>query len=165
MRRTPQDLFAFLEGLGIAAETVTHPPLRTVAEAKALRGRIPGGHTKNLFLKDKKGRFFLVVTEEDKTVDLKSIHQKIGASGRVSFGSPQALEALLGVVPGAVTAFGVLNDRERQVSVVLDADLLDQAIINAHPLVNTATTSVSREGLLAFLEATGHVPLVLKVGD
>ncbi len=124
MPKTPDDLFAFLDELGIAVTTVRHPPLFTVADSQSLRGEIAGGHTKNLFLKDKKGSFFMVTVEEDAVVDLKSIHTVIGASGRVSFGKPDMLLELLGVVPGAVTVFGAINDSEGRVQIVLDEHLM-----------------------------------------
>ncbi|EAB6717845.1 prolyl-tRNA synthetase associated domain-containing protein [Salmonella enterica subsp. enterica serovar Virchow] len=156
-------LLVFLADHGIAERTVDHPPLATVADSQALRGQIEGGHTKNLFLKDKKGRHFLVSVEEDAVVDLKTIHQAIGGSGRVSFGNAEAMMAYLGVKPGAVTLFGAANDPEGQVTVVIDEALLAHETINAHPLVNTATTAVSRNDMLRFLELVGHKPLVLKV--
>lgn len=163
MPMTSDELLGFLQSNGIAATTVTHPPLATVADSQALRGQIAGGHTKNLFLKDKKGRYFLVTVEEQASVDLKTIHQAIGASGRVSFGGPDAMMQMLGVAPGAVTMFGVINDHENQVTLVIDAALMEEEKLNAHPLVNTATTTISRADLLTFLELAGHEPLVLKV--
>jgi Ala-tRNA(Pro) deacylase len=163
MPKTPAELFAYLDGLGIKVVTVTHPPLFTVAESQSLRGAIAGGHTKNLFLKDRKDAFFLLVVEEEAEVDLKTIHTVIGANGRVSFGRPDKLMDLLGVAPGAVTLFGALNDRVGQVKVVLDEALMREEVINAHPLTNEATTSIARDDVLAFLRATGHEPYVLKV--
>ncbi len=163
MPKTPDELLAFLSELGIAVKTVTHPPLFTVADSQALRGEIPGGHTKNLFLRDKKDRYFLLTVEEDAEVDLKTIHQVIGASGRVSFGKPEKLLDYLGVTPGAVTAFGVVNDMENNVTIVLDEALMRHDPINAHPLTNEATTSIGRDDLLRFIKATGHEPLVLKL--
>lgn len=163
MPKTPDELFAFLIGLGIEVSTVEHPPLYTVADSQALRGQIDGGHTKNLFLKDKKDQFFLVTVEEDAVVDLKQIHHVIDASSRVSFGKPEALMELLGVVPGAVTTFGAINDTEGRVSVVLDEALMRHDVINCHPLSNTATTSITAADLVRFLRATGHEPSILKV--
>src|SRR4029077_4152940 len=136
MPATPDDLFAFLDRLGITHATVTHPPLFTVEQSQALRGTIPGGHTKNLFLKDKKDAVFLVVAPEEGHVDLKTLHHKLGA-GRFSFGSADLMLELLGVSPGAVTAFGVINDTKCRVNVVLHAGLMENAIINCPPLVNT----------------------------
>jgi len=164
MPATPDDLFAFLDGLGIAHKTVTHPPLFTVEQSQALRGAIPGGHTKNLFLKDKRDTVYLVVAPEDARVDLKTLHHRLGAN-RFSFGSAALLEELLGVTPGAVTAFGAINDKHVRVNVVLDAGLMEHAVINCHPLVNTMTTSIARHGLVKFLEATGHTPRIERVAD
>jgi len=162
MPATPDDLFAFLDRLGIAHASVTHPPLFTVEQSQALRGAIPGGHTKNLFLKDKKDSVFLVVALEDARVDLKTLHHRLGAS-RFSFGSAALLEELLGVSPGAVTAFGAINDTAARVNVVLDAGLMEHETINCHPLVNTMTTSIGRDDLVKFLDATGHVPRIERV--
>lgn len=161
--KTPDELFAFLASLDITVKTITHPPLFTVADSRALRGPIKGGHTKNLFLRDRKDTFFLLTVEEDAEIDLKTIHHVIGASGRVSFGKPEQLMQLLGVRPGAVTAFGAINDVEGKVRIVLDEALMRHDIINAHPLTNEATTSIGREDLLRFIGATGHKPAVLKL--
>jgi Ala-tRNA(Pro) deacylase len=161
--KTPDDLFAFLDSLGIAVKTISHPPLFTVADSQALRGPIEGGHTKNLFLRDRKGAFFLLTVEEDAEIDLKTIHHVIGASGRVSFGKPEQLTELLGVRPGAVTVLGAINDVEGKVRIILDEALMRHDIINAHPLTNEATTSIGRQDLLRFIEATGHEPAVLKL--
>ncbi|HXL69403.1 MAG TPA: YbaK/EbsC family protein [Xanthobacteraceae bacterium] len=157
---TADDLFAFLEGLGIAPNTVSHPPLFTVEQSRALRGEIAGAHTKNLFLVDRKDRLFLVVAGEDAAIDLKSLHRRIGASGRLSFGKPEVLRAALGVEPGSVTPFAAMNDQARRVTVVLDRALMEHATLNFHPLTNTATTSLAAPDLLRFLAATGHDPLV-----
>jgi len=159
MPATPDDLFAFLDRLGIAHSTVTHAPLFTVEQSQALRGAIAGGHTKNLFLKDKKDAVFLVVAPEEGNVDLKTLHHKLGA-GRFSFGSADLMLELLGVSPGAVTAFGVINDAARRVTVVLDTGLMANSTINCHPLVNTMTTSIARDDLLKFFHATGHTPRI-----
>jgi Ala-tRNA(Pro) deacylase len=161
--KTPEDLFAFLDSLKISVTTVTHPPLFTVADSQSLRGRIDGGHTKNLFLKDKKDNYFLLTVDEDAVVDLKTIHHVVGAASKVSFGKPEALFELLGVTPGAVTAFGPINDRACKVQVFLDARLVTHAIVNCHPLINTATTSIASSDLLRFLRATGHDPVILKL--
>lgn len=161
--KTDGDLFAFLDGLGISHATKTHAPVFTVAESVALRDEIPGGHTKNLFLKDKKDNYFLLTVEENATVDLKTVHSLIGAASRVSFGKPEKLMEYLGVVPGSVTAFGVINDTGCKVKLILDEDLMRCDVINAHPLRNDATTSIAAADLLRFSEATGHEALVLKV--
>ena len=160
MPATPDDLFAFLDRLGIAHKTVSHPPLFTVEESQALRGKIPGGHTKNLFLKDKKGARFLVVALEDAVIDLKSLHRRLEASGRFSFGSADTMRETLGVMPGSVTPFGLINDTRQRVSVVLDGAMMEQPELNYHPLVNTMTTTIASSGLVRFIEATGHSPRI-----
>jgi Ala-tRNA(Pro) deacylase len=163
MPATPADLFAFLTGHGIAHHTVTHPPLFTVQQSRALRGLIPGGHTKNLFLKDKKDALYLVVALEDAVIELKGLHRTLGASGRFSFGSADLLCAVLGVEPGAVTPFAVINDTGRRVAVVLDAAMMAHETLNYHPLDNTMTTSIGRDDLVKFLHVTGHSPRIVAV--
>jgi Ala-tRNA(Pro) deacylase len=165
MPATPDDLFAFFDRLGIAHRTVSHPPLFTVEESRALRGKIPGGHTKNLFLKDKKGALFLVVALEDALIELKSLHRRLGAGGRFSFGSADLLRDVLGVEPGAVTPYAAINDNERRVSVVLDTAMMAHATLNFHPLKNTMTTSIGRDELIKFLAATGHPPRLVAVSE
>jgi len=163
MPATPDELFAALDRLGIAHPTVRHPPLFTVEQSQGLRGTIAGGHTKNLFLKDKKGALFLVTALEDAAIELKSLHRRLGAQGRFSFGSSDLMGETLGVAPGAVTPFGAINDGAGRVTVVLDAMLMEHAIVNAHPLVNTMTTSIARDDLVRFLESTGHPPRIVAV--
>ncbi|MGA7487336.1 MAG: prolyl-tRNA synthetase associated domain-containing protein, partial [Xanthobacteraceae bacterium] len=160
---TPADLFAFLDRLGIGHTTVTHPALFTVEQSRALRGTIPGGHTKNLFLKDKKAALYLVTAPEDAVIELKSLHRLLQAAGRFSFGSAELLRATLGVEPGAVTPLAAMNDADRRVRVVLDAGLMRHETINCHPLDNTMTTSLGRGDLVRFLEATGHAPRIVAV--
>ena len=157
------DLIAFLDGIGISTRTFEHPPLFTVEQSRALRGEIAGGHTKNLFLKDKKDNYFLLTVGEEAHVDLKQIHHAIGAASRVSFGRPEMLEELLGVVPGSVTVFGLINDTRHRVRLFLDAELMEHETINAHPLTNEATTQIARDDLLRFIAATGHEPTILKL--
>ncbi len=163
MPKTPDQLFAALDALAIKHTTVKHPPLFTVEQSRALRGQIPGGHTKNLFLRDKKHALFLVVAEEEADIDLKGLHRLLGASGRFSFGSSDLLREVWGVEPGAVTPFGALNDTAGRVTVVLDKAMLTHATLNFHPLVNTMTTSIARDDLIRFLESTGHSPRVERV--
>jgi len=160
-----ETLLSFLAELGLSTVTAEHPPLFTVEESRALRGTIAGGHSKNLFLKDKKRRLFLVVAQEEAALDLKRLHEKIGASGRLSFGSAELLEEALGVKPGSVTPFAAINDRAGRVTVVLDTDLLAEGTVNFHPLENTATTTIAAADLLAFLRATGHEPMVLPLSE
>ena len=164
MPASPEDLLAYLEKLGVETSTVEHPPLFTVEDSQALRGEIPGGHTKNLFVKDKKSRLFLLVLGEETEVDLKRVHERIGAQGRVSFGSAELLEEVWGVRPGAVTPFGAINDAEARVSVVLDQAMMAHPRLNFHPLVNTRTTGLASADLVRFLRATGHDPLVVALG-
>lgn len=165
MPQTPASLFAMLDSMGIAHETISHPPLFTVEQSKQLRGEIPGAHTKNLFLKDKKGKLFLVTAVENTQIDLKRLHEVIGGSGRLSFGSADQMMAHLGVEPGSVTAFGVINDTPGAVTMILDERLAAFGRINCHPLVNIMTTGLNYDDLLKFLAATGHSPMVLKVGE
>jgi len=163
MAKTPDDLFAALDSLGIKHSTIKHPPLFTVEQARELRGQIAGGHTKNLFLRDKKGALFLVVALEDAVIDLKGLHRLLGASGRFSFGSADLLREVWGVAPGSVTPFGAINDVDTRVTVVLDAAMMEHTLLNYHPLVNTMTTAIARDDLVRFLEWTGHRPRVEKV--
>ena len=160
---TPAALFAALDRLGIAHPTVSHPPLFTVEQSRSLRGSIAGGHTKNLFLRDKKGALFLVSALEDAAIELKSLHRVLGASGRFSFGSADLMRETLGIEPGAVTPFAALNDTAGRVTVVLDAALMEHPRINFHPLRNTLTTTIARDDLVRFLAATGHPPRIMPV--
>jgi Ala-tRNA(Pro) deacylase len=159
-RVSPRELLARLAELGIPAETHEHPAVFTVAESRPLKRAIPGAHSKNLFLKDRKGRTFLVVAKDDTEIDLKRLHDTIGASGRLSFGSAELLSDTLGVEPGSVTPFAVINDDAQAVRVILDERLARAERVNFHPLVNTMTTGLSPDGLLAFLRATGHEPQI-----
>ncbi len=162
---TPDEILGFLAHLGIETSTVAHEAAFTVAESRHHAETIPGAHTKNLFVKDKKGRLFLVVARQLALIDLKRLHETIQASGRVSFGSAEQLMEALGVTPGSVTALAAVNDREGRVTVVIDAGLMAHDVINCHPLINTMTTSLLREGLLAFLRATGHEPMIVALPE
>ncbi|MDH3580094.1 MAG: prolyl-tRNA synthetase associated domain-containing protein [Hyphomicrobiales bacterium] len=162
MAATPDDLMAFLDSLEIATRTVSHPALFTVADSQKLRGEIAGGHTKNLFLKDKKGALFLVVAEEDAAIDMKSLHKLIG-SARLSFGKPDLLMEVLCILPGSVTPFAAINDKAGRVSVILDEGLMRHERLNFHPLENTATTSIAANDMIGFLRATGHEPRIIAV--
>ena len=154
---SPQQLLARLAELGIAQRTVEHPPVFTVEQAKALRGDLPGHHVKNLFLRNKKEEMWLVVALEDRAIDLKRLGEKLGAS-RLSFGSPERLARYLGVEPGSVTPFAVINDTDHKVTLVLDRGLEGEGPVNAHPLTNTMTSAILLADLLRFFEATGHRP-------
>jgi Ala-tRNA(Pro) deacylase len=149
------DLFVYLDTLSITTKTVEHQAVFTVAQSEQLHRDIPGAHTKNLFLKDAKGALFLVVAEAHTRVDLKTLHKSIGCA-RLSFGNADLLMQMLGITPGSVNAFAVLNDRESKVSVVLDDTLRLASHINCHPMTNTATTSILRDDLVRFMLATGH---------
>jgi Ala-tRNA(Pro) deacylase len=157
---TPDDLFARLDALAIAHQTYTHPPVFTVAEAVALRGQLPGGHCKSLFLKDKKGGLWLVVALEERRVDLKRLADALGAP-RFSFGNADLLHEVLGVRPGSVTPFALINDQQHRVAVVLDKEMLAHDPLNYHPLENDRTTAIAPADLLRFIEACGHTPRVL----
>lgn len=159
---TRDDLFRRLGELGIDTRTVEHPPVFTVEEARALRGEIPGGHCKNLFLKDRKDRLWLVVCLEEAEIDLKALPARIGAA-RLSFGRPDLLREVLGVEPGSVTPFALINDVEARVSVVLDRAMMAQELLNYHPLANTATTTIGSADLVKFIRACGHQPQIIAV--
>lgn len=162
MKSTPSDLLAELDRLSLVHATITHPPVFTVEEAKQLRGKIEGGHTKNLFLKDKKDQLFLGVTLEDVPVDLKALGPLIGARGRLSFASADLLREHLGVEPGSVTPFALFNNRTHTVTPVLDEAMLEVTPLNFHPLENTATTAISSGDLLKFVAAQGHRAVTLR---
>jgi len=159
---TRQDLFARLAELGIATHTVDHEAVFTVAEAAKLERALPGAHTKNLFLKDKQDRLFLVVALNHAHIDLKSLPGEIGAQ-RLSFGKPELLMEVLGVSAGSVTPFALINDSARRVTVILDAGMMRHERLNCHPLENTATTNIAREDLVRFIRACGHEPRILAV--
>jgi Ala-tRNA(Pro) deacylase len=145
--------------MGIEAVTHEHAAVHTVEEAQEEKGDLPGAHTKNLFLRDKKGVMWLVVALHDRDVDLKALAPVLGARGRLSFGSERRLMKYLGVVPGSVTPFAVVNDHGGEVGVALDRGLRDQEIWNAHPLDNTMTTALRGEDVVRFLKETGHTPV------
>ena len=160
---TRQQLLDFLATLGIDTKTYDHEAVFTVDESYKIKQDLPGGHTKNLFLKDKKGNVILVVCINDTEVDLKSFHRKYEC-GRVSFGNADLLWDMLGVRPGSVTPFALFNDRhDHKVQLVLDSNLLEWDLLNFHPLENTATTAIARDDLLAFFKATGHEPTIVKL--
>ena len=162
MPASRDDLFARFAELGITTETRDHDPVYTVEQARALRGDIAGGHCKNLFLKDKKSSLWLIVCAEDAQVDLKALPQKIG-SARISFGKPDLLLEVLGVEPGAVTPFALINDTENRINVILDAAMMKHDILNYHPLENTATTSISADDLVSFIKSCGHNPQIVEI--
>jgi Ala-tRNA(Pro) deacylase len=158
--KTRADLIAFLDAHAIAHSTLDHAAVFRVGEGDEIKAALPGGHTKNLFLKDKKGQLWLVSAEQHAVIDLKGLPKRIGAD-RLSFGSAELMEQVLGVTPGSVTAFALINDEARKVRFVLDRTLAEAEIVNFHPLTNTATTAVSQAGFTAFLAALGVTPVVV----
>jgi len=161
---TPEQLFARLDAIGIAHRTYSHPPVFTVAEAVALRGQLPGGHCKSLFLKDKKGGLWLVVALEERRIDLKRLADALGAP-RFSFGNADLLFGVLGVRPGSVTPFALANDTAQRVAVVLDRFMLEHDPLNYHPLENDRTTAIAPGDLLRFIEACGRRPRLVDLDD
>ncbi len=159
MVMTKDDLFARLDDLGIATETFEHPAVFTVEEARIHCGHLPGGHCKNLFLKDKKGQLWLIVALDSQAIDLKSLSRALGAA-RFSFGKPELLYKTLGVTPGSVTPFALINDFDLCVSVVLDAAMMAMDRLNYHPLTNDATTAITPQGLHDLIVSFGHSPRV-----
>ena len=157
---TPADLFALLNRHGVAHSTLEHPAVFRVGEGEEIKAALPGAHTKNLFLKDAKDQLWLISALGETRIDLKTLPRTIG-SARLSFGREETLYAALGVRPGSVTLFALINDPQHRVRLVLDRALMDHATVNFHPLVNTATTAVSREGMLAFLKAVGVEPQIV----
>jgi len=154
------ELYALLEANGIAYAHHTHPALFTVEQSQALRGALPGGHVKNMFMKDKKGAIWLATCLEDRQIRIRDLEKEVGAKG-LSFGKEDLLWEVLGVRPGAVTPFGLINDTGHRVNVAVDRKLLEHDPINVHPLHNEATTAISPAGFLKFLELTGHRPVLV----
>lgn len=162
MPKTRADLFRLLDELRIAYRTVEHPPIFTVEEGRSFKASMPGGHTKNLFLKDKKGNFFLAVADCDTAVDIVGYGRAVGARGRLSFGRPELMTATLGVAPGAVTPFALINEAAKALSAVtVDAALMNWPSVWFHPLENNASTAISPRDLLRFLESCGFKPAIV----
>lgn len=162
--QTRDDLFALFDRLGIAHRTVEHAAVFRVGEGEAVKAGLPGGHTKNLFLKDAKGQLWLVSALQHAKIDLKALPAAIG-SAKLSFGSPERLEAALGVTPGSVTAFALVNDPDHHVRFVLDAGLAAADPVNFHPLRNTATTAIAQADFRRFLEELGVEPLIVNFAE
>lgn len=155
MPASPEDLFAYLDALGIAHSTHWHEAMFTVEQSAALKADMPGAHTKNLFLKDGDGALVLIAAEAHNQLKLNQLHRLIGTR-RLSFGPAELMTEVLGVLPGSVTAFALMNDREARVRFLVDSVLAAADIVNFHPLVNTGTTAISQAGFRRFVEATGH---------
>jgi Ala-tRNA(Pro) deacylase len=160
---TRDGLFALFDALAIAHRTLEHPPVFRVGEGEDFKAELPGGHTKNLFLKDAKDRLWLVSALQATAIDLKRLPAAIG-SARLSFGSADRLQAALGVAPGSVTAFALVNDAAGDVGFVLDAALAEADPVNFHPLVNTATTAISQADFRRFLAHLRVAPMVVDFG-
>ncbi len=159
-----QALFATLDALGIAIQKLEHKPVFTVAESEEIHHAMPGFHTKNLFLKDEGGAFWLVTAPADATIDVKALRHKIG-SRRLSFGKPDAMMELLGLEPGSVTPLAVINDTAGKVTLVLDTALTGETQVNVHPLRNTATIGLKGTDLVRVATHLGHAPKIVSVGD
>ena len=158
--KTRADLIAFFDAHGVDHDTTDHAAVFRVGEGEGIKDDIPGAHTKNLFLKDAKGRLWLISAQDDTQIDLKRLHTVIG-SARLSFGSAELMEQVLGVTPGSVTAFALINDVEHRATFVLDRRLAEAERVNFHPMTNTATTGVSQAGFARFLQALGIAPMVV----
>ncbi|HEX6143558.1 MAG TPA: prolyl-tRNA synthetase associated domain-containing protein [Geminicoccaceae bacterium] len=165
MPSTPDQLLARLDELGIAHTTHEHPPVFTVEEAQAHTAHLPGGHCKSLFLKDKKGGLWLLICLDHRRIDMNRLASVLG-SPRFSFGRAELLEEVLGVTPGSVTPFALVNDRQRRVQPLIDRAMLAHDRLNYHPLINTRTTTIAASDLIRFIESCGHRPRVLDLdGD
>jgi len=162
MPMTPKQLLEQLDELDIPYELHCHAPLHSVAESRQLRGQISGGHCKNLFLKDKKGQLWLVVCCEDADINMKTLNIKIG-SARLSFGRPELLFEILGVTPGSVTPYALINDGEKRVKVILDQKMMRHERLNFHPLSNEQTITTASDDLLVFIKHCGHEPRILEL--
>ena len=158
-----KDIYEFLDSIDVSYERFDHPAVYTVSEAKKLSPEMDGASTKNLFLRDKKGiRHFLVVVPQDKQVDLKELSSILEVS-RLSFASPDRLKKYLGIEPGSVSILALLNDPEKTVEVFVDNELWNAEIILCHPLVNTSTLAITRDGIKQFLEKTGHNLMLVEI--
>jgi Ala-tRNA(Pro) deacylase len=163
MTKTPEQLFAYFDELNIEHTTITHPPIFTVEEGRKWHDKIPGMHGKNLFLKDKKDKIWLVSMPADKRADLNALEKRIG-SARLSFGKPELLLEILGLTPGSVTPFGLINDFQKRVTPVLDEDVLKSEHVNFHPLHNAASTVVRSTDLVKFMQGLGYQPIIVNCG-
>lgn len=158
------ELFERFKSLGIETRTLDHAPVFTVEQAKLVHDDMPGGHCKNLFCKDEKGVLWLIVALEDAAINLKAAPAKIG-SKRLTFGKPELLMEVLGVEPGSVTPFGLINDINNRINVILDEAMMRETPLNYHPLKNDATTSITPDDLITFIKSCGHAPRIVAVSD
>jgi Ala-tRNA(Pro) deacylase len=163
MPLTPQQLLALLDQLGMKTRTHEHEAVFTVEQSRHVHDTVPGAHTKNLFVKDKKDNYFLIIAGSDARIPMNQVHGLIGAKSRLSFANADRLMEFLGVLPGSVTAFAPVNDGGKRVTVIIDEPLLDNEEINCHPLTNTMTTTISKADLLRFLDHVEHAPMVVRL--
>lgn len=163
--KSSDELLKYLEEKHIASKTFEHAAVYTVEESRKLRGDIPGAHTKNLFLRDGKKNFFLFVTDESTSVNIKALAKKIGAKAGLSFGSSEAMMELMGITPGSVSVLAAINDKAHRVKIALDERVLQASAISCHPLINTRTTVISKQALDNFLASTGHEPLYISLDE
>ena len=161
---TREKLFSKLDELGIAHNTIDHAPVFTVEERASVKAKMPGAHSKNLFLKDKAGQFFLICAKSDTPIRLNKLHPHLG-SKRLSFGKAEALLEKLGVTPGSVTLFSIINDTKQDVTLIIDQRLTEHDVVNFHPLLNDATTAISSDDMIKFATATGHNPVILDLAN
>lgn len=162
MKTSPEELYKTLKDLDIDHTTYDHPAVFTVEEAREHCSHIPGAHAKNLFFKDKKNRYYLVVTLADKPLRIKEVGTAIGAKN-ISFAKPERLDEVLGVIPGSVTPFAAVNVGDHDVRIILDEQIMAYDLLNFHPLVNTATTTISNRDLVRFLEHCGRTPEIIRL--
>lgn len=155
MITSPDDLFAWFDARSIAHVTHWHEAVFTVAEGRELKAALPGGHTKNLFMTNKDGDLILISAHADSQLPLNKLHRALGVK-RLSFGSPELMEEVLGVRPGSVTAFALVNDPSARVRFIVDRELMAHDPLNFHPLVNTGTTAISRADFQRFVAESGH---------
>jgi len=164
MPSTRSELFSKLDTLRIPHKTYDHAPVFTVEESTAIKAQMPGGHSKNLFLKDKAGAFFLICAQSDTPIKINKLHPVLGCK-RLSFGKPEALLDKLGVTPGSVTLFSIMNDQAGEVTLIIDQRLTEHDLVNFHPLLNDATTAISSDDMIKFAKATGHDPVILDLAS
>lgn len=164
MLATAEQLYSFLDLNNISHRTLEHPALFTVEDGLEWHDKIPGLHCKNLFLKDKKDKIWLAILPHDKRADLNKLEKRVGAA-RLSFGKPPLLLEVLGLTPGSVTPFGLLNDHPKRVTVIIDEDALKPEEVNFHPLRNTASSTIKSVDLLKFIKALGYNPVIVNCGE
>jgi Ala-tRNA(Pro) deacylase len=161
---SPQALLDYLAGLGVAYDLHHHKAVFTVAESEDVDAAIPGTHCRNLFLRDHKKNNFLVVLQNATEVEIKKLPELIGSSNKLSFGSAERLWECLGVKPGSVCPYSIINDTGHQVKICLDKSMMETEIVNFHPMVNTMTIGVKPADLIRFVESCGHVPHIVDFG-